>query len=150
MKRALMDGVLKIILMMTFINIVIGVYMTYATLKTGILCRCASKSLYYYIVFLYFLLSTVFFVYSVLYTNHIAKGKLFYIILAIYTFATMWFIYGVNAYAIYVKSYECNCVEKKYEDLLHLLSKMRWMLMILSFFTVVIWLLSLGVIHVFK
>lgn len=142
--------ILLCIILFNISNMIVSTYMTYASIHTGLKCKCASHSIYYYIIVLYFFWSVVFVVYSLFYLTNMAKGKLFFVFLFCYTASTIVFIFGANKYMEYVKSQECNCLEKHYKDLLSLMSYLRLMMTVLTVMTFMIWLLYIYFNKFFK
>jgi hypothetical protein len=139
--RFIRSTILTAMIVFNITNILISAYMAYASVNAGVKCQCAVRSIYYYMIVVYFFWSVAFVIYSLCYLNNMAKGKLLAILLFCYTVSTIAFIVGVNKYVQTLKSRQCNCIQGSYENMLLIMSHLRLLMVVLTMFLFAIWLL---------
>ena len=124
--------IIAIITLFTIINIVLSSYMVFLSIQTAIKCKCSVQNVYWFVIFFYFFFSGVFLVYTLFYIFGHAKGNKFIYLIVAYLVSTLVFAFGSVYYLRYLKSKDCNCLTKKYEKLLSIITFMRVILAIMT------------------
>ena len=130
-----------IISFFTLLNLIISAYMTWQSALLAWHCRCAMKNFYWFYIFLYFIFSVYFLFYSLMYSLDKNDGTYFFGLFLAYVITTFMFVTGAYAYTIYIKnSKTCQCMDKKYESVLLVVSYIRFLMAILGAFTLLAWI----------
>lgn len=132
--------ILVSVALFTFVNILISAYMTYMTLNIALRkCDCAVFNAYWVIIFLYFLFSGIFLVYSFLVTFGALKGYKFMYFVIGYIISTGIFVVGSYYYTKYLESKKCKCVSGEYTHTLKVITYVRLLLAAVSTMALLIW-----------
>jgi hypothetical protein len=118
-------AIITVITIFTVLNIILSSYMVFLSVQTAITCKCSIQNIYWFVIFLYFFFSGVFLIYTLFYVFGHARGKKFMSFMISYLVATLVFAFGSVHYSRYLKSTDCNCVTKRYEKLLSIITYMR-------------------------
>lgn len=129
------------------LNVILCLYMSYETIRIAVIkCKCAVLNVYWLVIILYFVLSTMYLVYSMMVTYGYADGKYTNSFMWIFILSTIAFVIGSFWYIDYLKKKKCECVDDSYKKLLRLITKIRVIIIILLGVALVIW----GIYILFK
>lgn len=145
--------ILVVVSIVTLLNIFISAYMTYTTLDIALhKCKCAVFNIYWILIFMYFLFSGVFLVYSYLVVFGTLNGYRFIYFIIGYIVCTFLFVLGSYYYVKYLESSSCDCVTEKYKKTLQVLTNIRFIMTIISMVALLSWgiYVLLGNSFVFK
>jgi hypothetical protein len=123
----------------TVFNIIISGFMTYKMIVTAFKCKCAVMNAYWFLIFLYFVFSGVFLIFTLLVLFKLmSSDKMIHWITA-YVLGTLIFAVGSVFYTKYLKGKDCNCIEHHYTQLLHTITYFRFGMAIITGISLLVW-----------
>ena len=132
--------ILIAIAVFTLINLWVSLYMSYLTIVIALSkCNCAIYNIYWFSIFLYFIFSGAYLVYTLLVLYGYDKGNFITLFTIMYIVSTIVFVTVSYYYTKYLTSNNCGCVSERYRNILNLISNIRLYMALITVSILIPW-----------